>query len=36
MDYCRNERMRVSKEEGNPARLELREKTRVNDHAWWS
>ena len=27
MDYCSNERMRISKEEGNPARLELREKS---------
>ncbi|GMI09905.1 hypothetical protein TrLO_g15291 [Triparma laevis f. longispina] len=31
MDYCSNERMRVSKEEGNPARLVLRNKTRVNE-----
>ena len=32
MDYCNNERMRVSKEERNPARLELREKARVNEN----
>ncbi|GMH47290.1 hypothetical protein TL16_g00027 [Triparma laevis f. inornata] len=31
MDYCSNERMRISKEEGNPARLELRNKARLNE-----
>ncbi|GMH67615.1 hypothetical protein TL16_g04726 [Triparma laevis f. inornata] len=31
MDYCNNERVRISKEEGNPARLELRAKARVNE-----
>ncbi|GMH47367.1 hypothetical protein TL16_g00047 [Triparma laevis f. inornata] len=31
MDVCSNERMRISTEERNPARLELREKTRVNE-----
>ena len=31
MDYCSNDRMRISREEGNPARLELREKRRENE-----
>jgi hypothetical protein len=31
MDYCNNERMRVSREKGNLARLMLRKKARVND-----
>lgn len=31
MDFCSNEGMRVSKEEGNPARLELRDKARENE-----
>ncbi|GMI03401.1 hypothetical protein TrLO_g3008 [Triparma laevis f. longispina] len=30
MDFCNNERMRISTHERNPARLELREKARVN------
>ncbi|GMH60904.1 hypothetical protein TrLO_g13641 [Triparma laevis f. longispina] len=33
-DYCSIERMQVSTEEGNPARLELREKTRVNERTF--
>ena len=33
-DYCSIERMQVNKEEGNPARLELREKTRVNERTF--
>ena len=31
MDYCNYERMRISREEGNPARVMLREKARVNE-----
>ena len=31
MDYCNNERMRISREEGNFARVMLREKARVNE-----
>ncbi|GMH74562.1 hypothetical protein TL16_g06498 [Triparma laevis f. inornata] len=31
MDFCSNEGVRVSKEEGNPARLELRDKARENE-----
>ena len=31
MDVCSNERMRISTEERNPARPELREKARVNE-----
>ncbi|GMH95050.1 hypothetical protein TL16_g13066 [Triparma laevis f. inornata] len=34
MDYCNNERMRMIKEEGHPARLELREKARVNERTF--
>ncbi|GMH68630.1 hypothetical protein TL16_g04977 [Triparma laevis f. inornata] len=34
MDFCSNERMRVSKEKGNPARLELREKARWNENTF--
>ncbi|GMH53091.1 hypothetical protein TL16_g01370 [Triparma laevis f. inornata] len=34
MDYCSNERMRISEEEGNPARLELRKKARVNERTF--
>ncbi|GMH86762.1 hypothetical protein TL16_g10646 [Triparma laevis f. inornata] len=33
MDYCSNERTRISTEEGNPARLELTEKARANEIA---
>ncbi|GMH55451.1 hypothetical protein TL16_g01910 [Triparma laevis f. inornata] len=32
MDYCSNERMRMNREAGNMARLELREKARVNEN----
>lgn len=31
MDYCSNERMRIHREEGSPARLELKNKTRENE-----
>ncbi|GMH70055.1 hypothetical protein TrLO_g14469 [Triparma laevis f. longispina] len=31
MDYCSNERMRINFSEGNPARIELREKARENE-----
>ncbi|GMH72902.1 hypothetical protein TL16_g06036 [Triparma laevis f. inornata] len=34
MDYCNNEGMRKSKEIGNPAALELREKARVNERTF--
>ncbi|GMI16546.1 hypothetical protein TrLO_g10802 [Triparma laevis f. longispina] len=34
MDYCSNERMRVLKEEGDPARLELKELARVNERTF--
>ncbi|GMH61177.1 hypothetical protein TL16_g03202 [Triparma laevis f. inornata] len=33
MDYCSNDRMRISIEEGNPARLELRNKARINENS---
>ena len=31
MEHCSNERMRVSREKGNPARLELRKKATENE-----
>lgn len=34
MDYRSNERMRISKLEGNPARLELRKRARVNENTF--
>ena len=34
MDVCSNERMRINREEGHPARLELREKARENERTF--
>ncbi|GMH79050.1 hypothetical protein TrLO_g7737 [Triparma laevis f. longispina] len=36
MDFCSNEKMRISKEEGNPARFELVEKARENERTFAS
>ncbi|GMH84308.1 hypothetical protein TL16_g09884 [Triparma laevis f. inornata] len=34
MDYCSNAKMLIHKEEGHPARLELRKKARVNENSY--
>ena len=34
MDFCSVERMRISKKEGNPARLEIRKRRRENERTF--